>query len=101
VRGDDRKNNPARPSDALDSSRTALRIDLPNGVVIHEESRQAANWRYSELTFPISPSWHLPQPTGESVSSLSVLIPASTGEPRSTEDAETRVVAGRINSCQS
>ncbi len=27
--------HPARPSDALDSSRTVLRIVLPNGVVIH------------------------------------------------------------------
>ena len=31
----DRQVNPARPSEALDSSRTALRIVLPNGVVIH------------------------------------------------------------------
>jgi hypothetical protein len=34
VRGDDRQVNPARPSDALDSSRSVLRIVLPNGVVI-------------------------------------------------------------------
>ena len=35
VRGDDRQVNSARPSDALDSSRSVLRIVLPNGVVIH------------------------------------------------------------------
>ncbi|MEY3173107.1 MAG: hypothetical protein RLZZ436_1021, partial [Planctomycetota bacterium] len=35
VRGDDRQVNPARPSDTLDSSRSVLRIILPNGVVIH------------------------------------------------------------------
>jgi hypothetical protein len=35
VRDDDGQVNPAGPSDTLDSSRTALRIVLPNGVVIH------------------------------------------------------------------
>ncbi|MGV2341624.1 MAG UNVERIFIED_CONTAM: hypothetical protein LVR18_49205 [Planctomycetaceae bacterium] len=35
VRGVDRNDNPARPSEALDSSRSVLRIVLPNGVVIH------------------------------------------------------------------
>jgi hypothetical protein len=35
VRGDDRKDSAATPSEALDPSRTALRIVLPNGVVIH------------------------------------------------------------------
>ncbi len=35
VRGVDRADNPARAPEALDSSRTALRIVLPNGVVIH------------------------------------------------------------------
>jgi len=35
VRSDDRPVSPARPSDAIDTSRTALRIVLPNGVVIH------------------------------------------------------------------
>jgi len=33
VRSDDRPVSPATPSDAIDSSRTALRIVLPNGVV--------------------------------------------------------------------
>jgi hypothetical protein len=31
----DRQVNPARPSEPLDSSRSVLRIVLPNGVVIH------------------------------------------------------------------
>ncbi len=35
VRGDDRKDSAATHSEALDPSRTALRIVLPNGVVIH------------------------------------------------------------------
>jgi hypothetical protein len=35
VRGVDRGDNPARPSEALDSSRTGLQIVPPNGVVIH------------------------------------------------------------------
>ncbi|MGV2332965.1 MAG UNVERIFIED_CONTAM: hypothetical protein LVR18_12470 [Planctomycetaceae bacterium] len=35
VRGDDRKDSAATPSEALAPSRTALRIVLPNGVVIH------------------------------------------------------------------
>ena len=35
VRGDDRKDNAATPSEALDPSRTALRIVLSKGVVIH------------------------------------------------------------------
>lgn len=35
VRSDDRPVNPARLSDAVDSGRSALRIVLPNGVVIH------------------------------------------------------------------
>jgi hypothetical protein len=47
-RGDDRKDNPARPSEALDSSRTAQRVDLPGAVLIHDESRQAANPRHDK-----------------------------------------------------
>jgi len=35
VRGDDGKDSAATPSEALDPSRTALRIVLPNGVLIH------------------------------------------------------------------
>jgi hypothetical protein len=35
VRGNDQQFSSAGPSDTLDSSRTALRIVLPNGVVIH------------------------------------------------------------------
>jgi hypothetical protein len=35
VRGDERKDSAATPSEALAPSRTALRIVLPNGVVIH------------------------------------------------------------------
>jgi hypothetical protein len=35
VRGDDGKDSAARPSEARDPSRTALRIVLPNGVVIY------------------------------------------------------------------
>jgi len=35
VRGNDQQFSSARPSDAIESSRSALRIVLPNGVVIH------------------------------------------------------------------
>ena len=35
VRGDDGKDSAARRSEAFDPSRTALRIVLPNGVVIY------------------------------------------------------------------
>jgi hypothetical protein len=35
VRGNDQQFSSARPSDANESSRSALRIVLPNGVVIH------------------------------------------------------------------